>query len=95
MSVRELGARMEKGKENFDFPERPIGRLFSEIASPLDLNSRPRQDPTRPNSLQKPEAHSQVGRWMGGVSFLRILGLHPERVDSCQVFRLRNSFSID
>ena len=40
MSVRELGARMEKGKENFDFPERPIERLFSEIASPLDLNSR-------------------------------------------------------
>ena len=24
---------MEKEKENFDFPERPIGRLFSEIAS--------------------------------------------------------------
>ena len=40
MPVRELGARMEKGKENFDFPERPIERLFSEIASPqLDLNS--------------------------------------------------------
>ena len=38
MSVRELGTRMEK--ENFDFPERPIERLFSEIASPqLDLNS--------------------------------------------------------
>lgn len=39
MPVRELGTRMEK--ENFDFdPERPIERLFSEIASPrLDLNS--------------------------------------------------------
>jgi len=37
MSVRGLGARREKEKESFDFPECPIERLFSEIASP-DLN---------------------------------------------------------